>query len=46
MEEGSVMLTGLNPERVGQALQIAISQPRDNDRLLRRVGGLQHAQRI
>jgi len=37
MEEGAVMLTGLSPERVFQALAILASQPRDTTRLLRQV---------
>lgn len=37
MEEASVMFTGLNPERICQALEIAINQPRDGERLLRKV---------
>ena len=37
MEEGSVMMVGLNAERVIQALDIVSSQPRDTDRLLRCV---------
>ncbi len=37
MEEATVMFTGANPERIRQALSIAIAQPRDDDRLLRRV---------
>lgn len=37
MEEAAVMLTGLNPERVIQALAILETQPRGDDRLLRQV---------
>lgn len=37
MEEASVMFTGLNPERIRQAIEIAIHQPRGQERLLRRV---------
>src|SRR5688500_14613198 len=37
MEEGAVMLTGLSPERVGQALAILTGQPRGDERLLSRV---------
>jgi UDP-N-acetylglucosamine 2-epimerase len=37
MEEGSVMLVGLNAERVLQALSILASQPRGSKRLLRPV---------
>jgi UDP-N-acetylglucosamine 2-epimerase (non-hydrolysing) len=37
MEEGAVMLTGLNPERVFQALAILADQPRGVARLLRPV---------
>jgi len=37
MEEGAVMMTGLNWTRVRQALTIIESQPRGNDRLLRVV---------
>lgn len=34
MEEGAVMMVGLNPQRVYQALEVLGSQPRDKDRLL------------
>ncbi len=37
MEEAAVMFTGLNPERIRQALEVAILQPRDQERLFRRV---------
>ena len=37
MEEASVMMTGLEPDRVMQALAILESQPRNEERLLRRV---------
>ena len=37
MEEGAVMMTGLSWERVSQALDIVMSQPRGNDRMLRLV---------
>lgn len=37
MEEAAVMLTGLNPERVFQALEILADQPRAETRLLRQV---------
>ncbi len=37
MEEASVMLTGLSPERVMQGLEILASQPRGQERLLRPV---------
>ncbi|MGI9427954.1 MAG: non-hydrolyzing UDP-N-acetylglucosamine 2-epimerase [Bythopirellula sp.] len=37
MEEASVMFTGLNPQRICQALEIAIDQPRGQERLLRLV---------
>ena len=37
MEEASVMFTGLDPERIRQALEIVIHQPRGQERLLRRV---------
>jgi UDP-N-acetylglucosamine 2-epimerase (non-hydrolysing) len=37
MEEGSVMLVGLNPERIMQALDILSAQPRSEVRLLRSV---------
>jgi UDP-N-acetylglucosamine 2-epimerase (non-hydrolysing) len=37
MEEAAVMLVGLNPQRVLQALNILESQPRGDDRLLRQV---------
>ena len=38
MEEGSVMLVGLQPERVMQGLAILETQPRGDQRLLRQVG--------
>ncbi|MBE2205429.1 MAG: UDP-N-acetylglucosamine 2-epimerase (non-hydrolyzing) [Chthoniobacterales bacterium] len=38
MEEASVMMTGLDTERVLQALEILESQPRGSERLLRMVG--------
>jgi UDP-N-acetylglucosamine 2-epimerase (non-hydrolysing) len=38
MEEGSVMLVGLEVERVLQGLEILRGQPRGNERLLREVG--------
>lgn len=37
MEEGSVMMTGVDPERILQALEIITNQPRGEERLLRRV---------
>jgi len=37
MEEGAVMMTGLEVDRVVQGLDILASQPRGNDRLLRLV---------
>ncbi len=37
MEEASVMMTGLEPERVFQALEILAGQGRGNERLLRQV---------
>lgn len=37
MEEASVMMTGLNPDRIIQAVNILASQPRDDQRLLRQV---------
>jgi UDP-N-acetylglucosamine 2-epimerase (non-hydrolysing) len=37
MEEASVMMTGLDVERVMQGLEILKTQPRGEDRLLRRV---------
>jgi len=37
MEEGSVMLVGLDVERVLQALEILDGQPRGDQRLLREV---------
>jgi UDP-N-acetylglucosamine 2-epimerase len=37
MEEGAVMMVGMNTERVIQGLDILASQPRGNDRLLRMV---------
>lgn len=38
MEEGAVMMVGLNPERVQQALEVLADQPRGDDRMLRMVG--------
>lgn len=38
MEEASVMMVGLNIERVMQGLDILAHQPRSNQRLLRQVG--------
>lgn len=38
MEEASVMMTGLNPERVRQALAVLATQPRGDDRAMRLVG--------
>lgn len=37
MEEGTVMMTGVDPERILQALDMIKNQPRNEDRLLRRV---------
>ena len=37
MEEGAVMMTGMNPERVLQGLDILASQPRGADRALNLV---------
>lgn len=37
MEEGAVMMTGMNPDRVMQGLDILASQPRGDDRLLQMV---------
>ncbi|GHG05370.1 UDP-N-acetyl glucosamine 2-epimerase [Deinococcus piscis] len=37
MEEASVMMVGLSPERIMQALSILEDQPRGEERLLRRV---------
>lgn len=37
MEEASVVMTGLNPDRVFQALEILENQPRGKERLLRPV---------
>lgn len=37
MEEASVMMTGLNPQRIIQAVNILASQPRADQRLLRQV---------
>jgi len=37
MEEGAVMLTGLDPDRVMQALSVLADQPRGNERMLRLV---------
>ena len=42
MEEGSVMLTGLNPERIVQALKIIEKQPRGAKRLLKPVFDYQY----
>jgi UDP-N-acetylglucosamine 2-epimerase (non-hydrolysing) len=41
MEEASVMMVGLNPERVLQALEILAKQPRGADRMLRPVADYQ-----
>ena len=37
MEEASVMMTGVRAERILQALELALGQPREPDRLFRRV---------
>jgi UDP-N-acetylglucosamine 2-epimerase (non-hydrolysing) len=37
MEEASVMMTGIRGERILQALELALLQPRGNDRLFRSV---------
>lgn len=37
MEEGAVMLTGLDPDRVMQALSVLADQPRGSERMLRLV---------
>ncbi|HHW4413289.1 TPA: non-hydrolyzing UDP-N-acetylglucosamine 2-epimerase [Citrobacter gillenii] len=37
MEEGTVMMTGVDPERILQALEMIKDQPRNESRLLRRV---------
>ncbi|MFA9201529.1 MAG: non-hydrolyzing UDP-N-acetylglucosamine 2-epimerase [Cypionkella sp.] len=37
MEEGAVIMTGLNPERIDQALGVIAEQPRGPDRMLRMV---------
>jgi UDP-N-acetylglucosamine 2-epimerase (non-hydrolysing) len=37
MEEASVMMTGVRTERILQALDLALGQPRDDARLFRRV---------
>ena len=37
MEEASVMMTGVRAERILQALELTLSQPRDEARLFRRV---------
>jgi UDP-N-acetyl-L-fucosamine synthase len=37
MEEGAVMMVGLDPDRVLQALRILVDQPRGEQRLLRQV---------
>ncbi len=44
MEEGAVMMTGLNPERVFEGLEILAHQPRGEDRLLRPVEDYQTPQ--
>lgn len=38
MEEGSVMMTGLNPERISEAMKLLASQPSGAERMLRVVG--------
>lgn len=37
MEEGAVIMTGIDPERILQALDVIATQPRGPDRLLRQV---------
>jgi UDP-N-acetylglucosamine 2-epimerase (non-hydrolysing) len=37
MEEGSVIMTGVRAERILQALELALCQPREPDRLFRQV---------
>ncbi|EMW6555331.1 UDP-N-acetylglucosamine 2-epimerase (non-hydrolyzing) [Citrobacter werkmanii] len=37
MEEGTVIMTGVEPDRILQALEMIKNQPRDNERLLRQV---------
>ena len=37
MEEGTVIMTGVDPERILQALDMIKNQPRDNERFLRQV---------
>lgn len=37
MEEGTVIMTGVEPERILQALEMIKNQPRNNERLLRQV---------
>jgi len=41
MEEGAVMMVGLNPVRIMQALEVLASQPRGASRLLRQVADYQ-----
>ena len=38
MEEGVVIMTGLEKERIMQCLDIIVDQPRGGDRLMRQVG--------
>ena len=37
MEEASVMMVGLNPERILKALEIIVTQKRDEERTLRAI---------
>ncbi|MDM3304813.1 UDP-N-acetylglucosamine 2-epimerase (non-hydrolyzing) [Citrobacter sp. Cc067] len=37
MEEGTVIMTGVEPDRILQALEMIKNQPRNNERLLRQV---------
>lgn len=37
MEEGTVIMTGVDPERILQALDMIKNQPRDNERFVRQV---------
>jgi len=37
MEEAAVMMTGMNPERIEQAMDVLMTQARDDNRLLRLV---------
>jgi UDP-N-acetylglucosamine 2-epimerase (non-hydrolysing) len=41
MEEGAVMMVGLNPVRIMQTLEVLASQPRGSTRLLRPIADYQ-----